>query len=136
MTSNGLALPARLRRWSAATLAAALMNPFAASSSDGPGHRLAGVVWISPICAGAQREGEVCRAPLAGVEVHLNEGGGRVAASATTDAAGAFTIHAPAGRYRLHVAGLVKLTRCPDLDITLPMTKSAPVDLECDTGMR
>ena len=136
MTSNCRALPTRLWLRCAAILATFLMNPLAVSSSDGPGHRLTGVVWISPSCAGAQREGDLCRAPLAGVEVRLSESGGRVAASATTDASGAFAMNAPAGRYRLHVAGLVKVTRCPDRDITLPLAKSAPVELECDSGMR
>ena len=117
-------------------LAIAVMNPFVASCADSPSHRLAGVVWISPTCAGPQREGELCRSPLAGVEVRLSDGGGRVAASATTDASGAFAMLAPAGRYNLHVAGVAKLPRCPVVAITLPMDKPAPVELECDSGMR
>jgi len=136
MAPNCRTLLTRLSLWAAAMLTTALMNPLAASSSDRPGHRLAGVVWISPTCGGPQREGELCRAPLAGVEVRLSDGGGGVAASATTDASGAFTMRAPAGHYRLHVVGVVKVTRCPDLTITLPMAKPAPVELECDSGMR
>ena len=136
MTPNCQTLPARRSLWVAALLATALMTPIAASCSDGPGHRLAGVVWISPTCAGAQREGDLCRAPLAGVDVRLSDDNGRVAASATTDATGAFAMQAPAGQYRLHVAGMAKVPRCPDLAITLPMAKPAPVELECDSGMR
>jgi hypothetical protein len=136
MTSNFRAPSTCLPLWSSAIFATFLMNPLAAFSSDSPSHRLAGVVWISPSCAGAQREGDLCRAPLAGVEVRLSESGGRVAASATTDANGAFAMQAPAGRYRLHVVGIARIPRCPDLDVTLPMVKSAPVELECDSGMR
>ena len=136
MTINGQFPPTRLPLWAAAILATALMTPLAASCSDSPGHRLEGVVWISPTCAGAQREGDLCRAPLAGVEVRLSDDGGHVAASSTTNATGAFVMRAPAGRYRLHVTGVVKVTRCPDLAITLPMPKPAPVELECDSGMR
>jgi hypothetical protein len=136
MKSNCRTLPMRLPLWSAAILVTLLLNPLSAFSSDSPSHRLAGVVWISPTCGGPQREGDLCRSPLTGVEVRLSERGGRIAASATTDATGAFAMKAPAGRYRLHVVVGVKMTRCPDLDVTLPTVKSAPVELECDSGMR
>lgn len=129
-------LPPRRTLPALAMFAATLMNPADAFSSDTPNYALAGVVWISPTCAGPQREGEACRAPLAGVEVRLSDEGGRVAVSATTDAAGAFAMRAPAGRYRLHVPGVAKIPRCPHLTITLPMGKPAPVELECDSGMR
>ena len=133
ITPNCRSLP----RWAAVMLATALMSPTAASCADSrPGHPVAGVVWISPTCAGAQREGELCRAPLANVEVRLSDESGRVAASATTNSAGAFAMRAPTGRYRLHVAGIAKVPRCPHLTITLPMGKPAPVELECDSGMR
>ena len=136
MMSNCLRPSTRPLWLSAALLATALMNPFAHASTDIPGHRVAGVVWISPSCAGAQREGTLCRAPLAGVEVRLSEIGGRVAATAITDAEGTFAMSAPAGRYRLHVAGVAKVSRCPDLAVTLPLANPAPVELECDSGMR
>ena len=137
MTQEWRILPTGLPLRAAAMLATALMSPLAASSSDdNPGHRLDGVVWISPTCAGAQREGDLCRAPLAGVEVRLSDGAGRVAAAATTGPTGAFAMRAPAGRYRLHAVGVVKVTRCPELALTLPMAKPAPVELECDSGMR
>ncbi len=129
-------LPMRSPRGSTVMLISALMNPLAASCSDSATHPFAGVVWISPTCAGAQREGDLCRAPLAGVEVRLSDSAGRVAASATTDAAGAYAMRAPAGSYRLHVVGVVKIPRCPELTVTLPMAKPAPVELECDSGMR
>ena len=136
MTPNCRTLPTPLSPWAVALFATALMHPLAASSSENPGHRLVDVVWISPICGGPQREGDLCRAPLAGAEVRLSEDGGRVAASAKTDATGAFAMRAPAGRYRLHVAGVVKVTRCPDLAVTLPMATPGPVELQCDSAMR
>ena len=129
-------LPMRSPPRSSVMLISALMNPLAASCSDSATHPLVGVVWISPTCAGAQREGDLCRAPLAGVEVRLSDSAGRVAASATTDATGAYTMRAPAGRYRLHVVGVAKIPRCPELTITVPTAKSGPVELECDSGMR
>ena len=136
MTTNCRTPPAPPSLCAAAVLATALMNPLAACSSDSLDYPIAGVVWISPTCAGAQREGDLCRAPLAGVEVRLGDEGGRVVASASTDASGAFVMRAPAGRYWLHVAGASKVRRCPDLAITLPMAKPTPVELECDSGMR
>ncbi len=129
-------LPMRSPLGSTMMLISALMNPHAASCSDSATHPFAGVVWISPTCAGPQREGDLCRAPLAGVEVRLSDSAGRVAASATTDAAGAYAMRATAGRYRLHVVAVVKIPRCPELAIMLPMAKPAPVELECDSGMR
>ena len=134
-TANGRALSVCPPMWSA-IIATVLMNSLAVASTDGPGHRVAGVVWISPSCAGAQREQDPCRAPLAGVEVRLSGDSGQGAVTTKTDAAGAFAMRAPAGHYRLYVVGAGKIPRCPELDITLPMVKSAPLELECDSGMR
>jgi hypothetical protein len=137
--------PQRLRfgpvpRWPAMVVATLLMIPLAAHAADEPRLPLEGVVWISPTCAGAQREGDPCRAPLAGIAVQLNADGGvdsgRTVASATTDAAGGFAMQAPAGRYVIHVVTRARLPRCPDQPITLPMVKPTRVELECDSGMR
>jgi hypothetical protein len=99
-------------------------------------HPLAGRVWISPTCAGAQREGDACRSPRAGVDVHLVDAEGRTVGVAKSDAHGAFTLSAPAGQYRLHVMGTSKVLRCPDVKVTLPMADAHGVNLECDSGMR
>ena len=136
MTPQSRHLPRRPLLSAAVMLAATLLNPPAAFSFDNPGHRLVGVVWISPTCGGPQREDATCRAPLAGVEVRLSGDDGRVAASATTDAGGAFAMQAPAGRYQLQVTGTGKMRRCPRQDVTLPLERSGPVNLECDSGMR
>ncbi len=101
-----------------------------------PGHRVLGAVWLGPTCAGAQREGDACHSPLAGVEVRLSNDAGLVVAWATTAPAGAFDMHAPAGHYRLRVSGVVKPMRCPVLDVMLPRPKPTPLELECDSGMR
>ncbi len=137
MTPNSRALPQDMTQRVAAILATALMYSLVASSADAPVHRLEGVVMISPNCAGAQPEGKLCKGPLAGVEVRLSDGDGRVVVSATTDVDGAFRVQAPAGRYRLHVVlGPAKVPRCPTLDITLPLAKAGRVEIECDSGMR
>ncbi len=137
MTPNGMATQTYLPQWVAALIAAVLMNPLSCTAADAPVHRLDGVVMISPNCAGAQAEGKPCKGPMSGAEVRLTGVDGRAAASTTTDAAGAFRMLAPAGRYRLHVVlGPAKVPRCPVLDVTLPLAKGGAVELECDSGMR
>src|SRR5438874_1086308 len=108
-----------LSLWASMTLITAMTDSLSAATADSAEYRLAGVVWISPTCAGAQREGDPCREPLAGVEVRLSDSAGRIQGTARTDANGAFAIRAPLGQYRLHVVGLTKVPRCPELAITL-----------------
>lgn len=134
---NGQTVLTVMQQWTAATLATALMYTLVASAADIPLHPVDGVVMVSPTCVGAQPEGALCKAPMAGVEVRLSDADGRAAASTTTNAAGAFQMRVPAGRYRLHVVlGPAKLPRCPAQDITLPIAKAQRVELECDSGMR
>lgn len=99
-------------------------------------YRIWGVVWISPTCAGGQKEGELCRMPRAGADVQLKDLNGRVVVSTQSGSKGEFSLYAPAGTYRLGAVGLGKVMRCPEQSVTLPMPKSAPVDLECDSGIR
>jgi hypothetical protein len=97
---------------------------------------LSGVVWIGPSCAGAQREGENCRARLSDVAVRLYDKDRRIVASTITDASGAFVISGEAGQYQLRAVGQSKLMRCLDISVTLPTKNPIPVSLECDSGMR
>ena len=108
----------------------------AKASSDQVGHHLTGRVWISPVCAGAQREGDLCRKPLADIEVRMNDSEGHFVASAKTDVNGVFFMAAPTGLYLLHIKSPTKIMRCTNLSISLPMPKPLPVELECDSGMR
>lgn len=117
-------------------ICASFVSANAKAASEKVAHSLAGQVWISPICAGAQREGDLCRKPLADIEVQMSDHEGHFVMSTRTDVNGAFMMSAPTGHYRLHVKGVGKITRCPDLAITLPTSKLAPVELECDSGMR
>ena len=103
---------------------------------DAESYWVHGIVWISPTCAGAQKEGEPCRTPRADAKVQLEDENGRVAASSKTDTKGEFSLQAPAGNYRLQAIGLGKVMRCPHRPVTLPMSKPSPVNLECDSGMR
>jgi hypothetical protein len=137
MTFNGWVLLTVMPQWMAATLAIVLMCALVASAADIPLHPLDGVVMVGPSCVGAQPEGALCKAPMAGVEVRLSDADGRTAASTTTDAAGMFRMRAPPGHYRLHVIlGPAKVPRCPALDIALPLANTGRVELECDSGMR
>lgn len=108
----------------------------AQSASPQTKYDLSGVVWIGPTCAGAQREGENCRARLSDVAVHLYDKDRRIVASTITDASGAFVVSGEAGQYRLHAVGQSKLMRCLDITVTLPAKNPVPVSLECDSGMR
>ncbi len=98
-------------------------------------HVLSGQVTIGPVCAGPQREGVPCSAPLAATEVQLLDATGGIVARASTDAAGRFTVSAAAGPYRLHVKA-IKLIRCPQTDVLLPRADAAPLVIDCDSGMR
>lgn len=126
----------RLLLSSLLVIASAFMSPAAESATDKLSHTLSGFVWMSPICAGAQKENDPCRGPMTDVEVRLSDSDGRVRASAKTDEKGAFVLSAPTGLYKLHVHGVVKIMHCSNLAITLPMTKPATAELECDSGMR
>ncbi len=99
-------------------------------------HRVHGVVWIGPTCAGAQKEDDLCRAPLVGVKVRLRDSEGAVIDSIATDAKGEFMLRGPAGPYRLGAQGIGKVMRCPEIKITLPLVAAIRIELECDNGMR
>ncbi len=95
-----------------------------------------GRITLSPVCGGPPREGEDCRAPFAQVEVRLlNEAGG-VIGQTRTSSQGLFQIAAAAGRYRLQVMPLEKITRCPLVNLQISANTVASVDLDCDSGMR
>ena len=121
----------RLIGWLACTLVATS----AAAAGGGPSG-VQGAVTLSPSCGGAQREGDACTAPYAGVEVRLVGDGGTVAASARTSPAGRFVLPSPPGRYRVQVMTGSKITRCPLLDVVVTAQVLSRVDVECDSGMR
>ena len=98
-------------------------------------HRVTGVIYISPVRAGPQLIGDPGRAPLANVEVRLHDQAGIKVAAVVSDAAGRFTLTAPAGSYELR-AGVGKLPRCPGVAVVLPIKSAGIVEIECDSGMR
>lgn len=107
------------------------------TAATGAGHSgVQGAVTLSPSCGGAQREGESCTAPYAGVELRLIDDGGAVAAATRTTATGSFMLPAPAGRYRVQVMTGSKITRCPPIDVVVTAKALSRVDIECDSGMR
>ena len=116
-------------------LAMAALALAAMTAAAAPGSRLEGLVVVGPTCAGPQLRDSDCVAPLVGVTVRLLDASGRVAAEAVTDAAGAFVIAAPAGRYQLKVM-VPKIIRCEVLAVVLPRPNAAPLRISCDNGMR
>jgi hypothetical protein len=120
--------------WAAFVLAA-LMQPLA-GCAEGATHRVTGAVYLGPACAGPQRPGDDCRAPMVDTEVRLVDADGRVAARGKTDAEGHFLLAAPAGSYQLTAAGPGKRPRCPVLALVLPRDADRPQLLECDSGRR
>ena len=110
--------------------------PDSCSIGDAQHYILLGVVVIGPTCGGPQLPDQTCSAPLAGAEVRLTDSEGRVVGQATTDAAGRFSLSAPAGTYFLNSGGPGKLPRCPMLPVVLPPDADRPVQVECDSGMR
>lgn len=105
------------------------------SAVAAPGSRLEGLVVVGPTCAGPQLRDSDCVASLVGVTVRLLDASGRVAAEAVTDAAGAFVVAAPAGRYQLQVM-VPKIIRCVAVEVTLPRPDAVPLRISCDNGMR
>jgi hypothetical protein len=109
-------------------------NAYAAPPANSSGVK--GRVTLSPTCGGPPREGEDCQAPYAQVEIRLLDEAGSVAGQTRTSPQGQFHIAAAAGRYRLQVMTLEKITRCPLVHVLISANTVASVDLDCDSGMR
>ncbi len=109
-------------------------NAYAAPPADSSGVK--GRITLSPACGGPPREGEDCQAPYAQVEIRLLNQAGSVVGQARTSSQGLFQIAAAAGRYRLQVMTLEKVTRCPIVPVQISANTLISVDVDCDSGMR
>ena len=96
---------------------------------------VAGTVTLGPQCGGPQREGEVCDIDYEAVEVRLINAQGATVVSVRTDVKGRFSLAAPAGPYTLRVMS-PKVVRCPEHPVVLPLGRSAPLLVACDSGRR
>lgn len=97
---------------------------------------LSGQLLLGPACAGPEREGQACpSAPWADTTLQLRSEAGALVGQAVSDSQGRFSIHAPAGRYRLVVV-VPKVTRCPSPEVDLPMRSTPPLVVDCDSGRR
>ena len=61
---------------------------------------------------------------------------GHTAGSATTDAAGRYSIHLTPGGYTLRVATDGPFPHCPDTPVTVTGGTTVTADIDCDTGIR
>lgn len=102
-----------------------------------PRSGVTGTVSQTPGCPGPQRIDQgLCVAPVGAVRVQLRKASGQVAASVTSAADGSFTLHAPAGRYHLHVDIDGAYPRCEDAAVTIRKGRLSQAELRCDSGMR
>ncbi len=69
------------------------------------------------------------------MEVRLVNAQGATVTSGRTDAKGRFTLAAPAGPYTLRVMS-PKIVRCPEHPVVLPLGRSVPLVVACDSGRR
>lgn len=68
--------------------------------------------------------------------VHAINPAGHTAGSATTDAAGRYSIHLTPGGYTLRVATDGPFPHCPDTPVTVTGGTTVTADINCDTGIR
>lgn len=93
-----------------------------------------GTVTAGPAC-GAEEVGKPC--PPIPVQATVEAvARGRVAGRGATDAAGAYAISLPPGRYTLRLAGNSIYPRCPETEATVAAGGPVTVDISCDTGIR
>ena len=124
-------------RWVAigAAVVAASCAGACVSAVNAASHAVAGTVTVGPQCGGPQREGQSCDIDYDAVEIRLVDAQGAMVASVRTDAKGRFSLTAPAGAYALRVMS-PKVVRCPEHRVVLPLGRSAPVLVACDSGRR
>jgi hypothetical protein len=117
-------------------LAAAALGLSSACTGPDPGGftPVDGVVTKSPTCPGAQRPGQVCTAPVAGVVVRRQDGG--IVLRATTDARGHFSIGGHATDVTLTVDVGDTGLRCPAVHVIAQVGVTTHQDIDCDTGIR
>jgi hypothetical protein len=106
------------------------------AAQGAPDAGVKGTLVQSPAMPGPQRAGqEESAAPLPGVTIELRGARG-VAATASTEADGSFSLHAAPGSYTLHANIDGMYPRCPDQPITVRKGRMASIVLRCDSGMR
>jgi len=97
---------------------------------------VAGHVLQTPARPGPQRiDQDAALAPAPALAIELRSGAA-VVAHAQSAPDGAFTLHAPPGRYVLHVAVEGMYPRCEDQDVQVRKGQLARAELRCDSGMR
>ncbi len=133
-------LAVRLRRfWPA--LAISLALALAACTQilpGGPQGTLVGDVVAGPACPVA-KAGNPCVAPVPNRRVTIETSAGVIAATATTDAQGHFTVHLLPGHYVVHVAiipGQVGLQQVTPGDVNIVAGQTTSITIELDTGIR
>ena len=97
---------------------------------------VSGRVLQTPARPGPQRiDQDMSGAPAPAMAIELRSGDA-VVARALSAADGAFTLHAPPGRYVLHVAVEGMYPRCEDQDVQVRKGRLVRAELRCDSGMR
>ncbi len=118
-----------------AALVAAAFGWACAPAVNAASHAVVGTVTVGPQCGGPQREGQSCDIDYEAVEVRLVNAQDAMVASGRTDAKGRFSLAAPAGPYTLRVMS-PKIVRCPEHPVVLPLSRTVPLVVACDSGRR
>lgn len=112
------------------------------AGSSMPARTVTGTVVAAPTCPvepapGSSPEPACSPAPIAEVVLVFKDNGDEVA-TATTDAAGRYTLELPPGTYRVEPQPLAGFPATPDpIDFTVPADGSTTVDtVVYDTGIR
>jgi len=98
---------------------------------------LGGTVMRGPTCP-AQRPGEVCVAPAAGIKIAVMNPSGEPVAGAVSDNQGAYNLILPPGSYRITTGPLdgMEFTRDLPAEITIHAGQRTRFDIQIDTGIR
>jgi hypothetical protein len=108
-------------------------------AASGPQGTLAGDVVASPTCPVEQAENPCPPKPVADRQVMIEMPTGAVAAKATTDAQGHFTVTLAPGAYTVKVAiipGLVGMRQDTPANVTIADGRTTSVTITLDTGIR
>lgn len=98
---------------------------------------LGGTVTRGPTCP-AQRPGEVCVAPAAGIKIVVVKLSGEPVATTVSDIQGAYSLTLPPGSYRITAGPLdgMEFTRDLPAEITIHAGQRIRFDIQIDTGIR
>jgi hypothetical protein len=108
-------------------------------AASGPQGTLAGDVVASPTCPVQQAENPCPPKPVADRQVVIETPSGAVAAKATTDAQGHFTVTLAPGSYTVKVAivpGLIGMRQDTPANVTVVDGRATSVTITLDTGIR